>query len=260
MMARALDRIAPPSAAFVVASGVHMAIAFALVWMPKADITPPIAVGGFEVVDLSAFGVAAAPEPEPIEEEIIEEARIEPEPTPEPEPIPEPKVEPLAEPAPIPAPKPVVKPKPKPKPIVKPQPKPKPVVKPKPQPKPIQKAAPKPQPKPQSQPQKSQPSAPGSRNAFVPPTSTAAYLRNPKPSYPPLAQRRGMQGVVLLLVEVSDKGLPTVVKVKKTSGYMLLDKAALKAVRAWRFAPAKRGGLPVAAAVEVPIRFTLNDA
>ena len=247
-MALTLNRIAPPSAAFVVASGVHVAIALALVWMPKPDITPPVAVGGFEVVDLSAFGVAAPVEPEPIEEEPIEEAKVEPEPEPEPEPIPEPKVEAQPEPAPIPAPKPVVKPKPKPKPVVKP----------KPQPKPVQKAEPKPQAKPK--PQKAQASAPGSQNAYVPPTSTAAYLRNPKPAYPGLAQRRGMQGVVLLLVEVSAKGYPTAVKVKKTSGFMLLDKAALKAVRSWRFAPAKRGSLPVAASVEVPIRFTLNDA
>ena len=247
-MALTLNRIAPPSAAFVVASGVHVAIALALVWMPKPDITPAVAVGGFEVGDLSAFGVSAPVEPEPIEEEPIEEAKVEPEPEPEPEPIPEPKVEAQPEPAPIPAPKPVVKPKPKPKPVVKP----------KPQPKPVQKAEPKPQAKPK--PQKPQASAPGSQNAYVPPTSTAAYLRNPKPAYPGLAQRRGMQGVVLLLVEVSAKGYPTTVKVKKTSGFMLLDKAALKAVRSWRFAPAKRGSLPVAASVEVPIRFTLNDA
>jgi len=253
-MALTLNRIAPPSAAFVVASGVHVAVALALVWMPKTDITPPVAVGGFEVVDLSAFGVAAPVEPEPIEEEPIEEAKVEPipepEPKPEPEPIPEPKVEALPEPEPLPVLKPVVKPKPKPKPVVKP--------KPQPQPKPIQKTEPKPQLKPK--PQKPQASAPGSQNAYVPPTSMAAYLRNPKPAYPGLAQRRGMQGVVLLLVEVSAKGYPTAVKVKKTSGFMLLDKAALKAVRSWRFAPAKRGSLPVAASVEVPIRFTLNDA
>lgn len=249
-MALTLNRIAPPSAAFLVASGVHVAIAFGLVWMPKVDIIPPVAVGGFEVVDLSAFGVAAPPEPEPVEEPPVEEPDPEPEPIPEPEPepIPEPKVEALPEPAPIEIPKPVVKPKPKPKPVTKP----------KPQTKPVQKVEPKP--KPQAKPQKAQPSSPGNQNAFVPPTSTAAYLRNPKPSYPPLAQRRAMQGVVLLVVEVSPKGLPSQVKVKKSSGFMLLDKAALKAVRAWRFAPGTRGGVPVAATVEVPIRFTLNDA
>jgi len=257
-MALTLNRIAPQSAAFMVASGVHVAVALGLVWMPKAAITPPVAVGGFEVVDLSAFGVAAVPEPEPIEEEPIEEAKVEPEPEPEPEPQPEPepKVEALPEPVPIPVPKPLVKPESQPKPVV--------IPKRRPQPKPVQKAEPKPEPKPQTKPpakpKKVQASAPGSQNAFVPPTSTAAYLRNPKPSYPPLAQRRGMQGVVLLLVEVSAKGYPTTVKVKKTSGFILLDKAALKAVRSWRFAPAKRGSVPVTASVEVPIRFTLNDA
>lgn len=258
MTVAALKSIARPSAAFVVASGVHVAIALALVWMPKPDITPPVVVGGFEVVDLSAFGVAAPLEPEPVEVKPIEEAKVEPEPEPipepepEPEPVPEPKVE--VPPAPVPAPKPVVKSKPKP--VVIPK------RRPEPQPEPIQKAAPKPEPKPEPKPkpQVASPSAPGSQNAYVPPTSTAAYLRNPKPAYPPMAQRRGMQGVVLLMVEVSAKGYPTAVTVKKSSGYRLLDKAALKAVRAWRFAPAKRGSLPIAASVEVPIRFTLNDA
>ena len=128
MVALTMNRIAPPTAAFVVASGVHVAIALALMWMPKADITPPVAVGGFEVVDLSAFGVAAQPEPEPVEEKPIEEAKVEPEPIleplPEPEPIPEPKVEAPLEPAPVEIPKPVVQPKPQPKPVVKPKPKP----------------------------------------------------------------------------------------------------------------------------------------
>ena len=201
------------------AAVLHLAVVWALLLMLRANVTPPLGVGGFEIVDLSAFGVAAQPEPAPL-----------PEPEPEPKPEPEPEVVEKAAPAPLPESKPVAKPKP------------------------VQKAQPKPTPQQQTA------SAPGSQNAFVPPSGRAAYLRNPKPSYPTIAQRRGMQGVVLLIVEVSAEGRPKSVKVKTSSGFMLLDKEALKAVRAWRFAPATRGGRAIAAGVEVPIRFTLNDA
>jgi len=232
-----------PSAAFTVAAGLHVMVAVTLLWMPKVEIIPPVAVGGFEVVDLSAFGVTVQPEPEPIEETQTEEAKVEPEPEPElepePEPTPEPEVIKKADPAPLP--KAVEKPKPKPKSVKKP--------------KPIQKTEAKPQPKPKRQ---VDPSV-GSQNAFVPPKSNAAYLKNPKPAYPTMALKRGMQGLVLLSVEVSPKGQPLAVLIKQSSGFVLLDKAALKAVHAWRFAPATRGGIPVAARVDIPIRFSLND-
>ena len=228
--------------AFTLALGVHVGLAAGVVIMPSQEIEPPQVDGGFEVVDLSAFGVAAMPEPEPVEEEEVVEEAPPPKPDPEPEPIPEPEPEPMP------------LPKPQPKPEPKPEPEPEPEPEPKPEPKKVE--APKPKPKPKAQPQTE---AVGSQQAFVPPSSTAAYLRNPKPSYPAMAQRRGMEGLVLLYVEVSKKGAPLSITIKQSSGYTLLDKAALRAVKAWRFAPAKRGGIPVSAGVEVPIRFSLKN-
>lgn len=210
----------------------HGALVWGLLAMQQASYTPPISSAGFEVVDLSAFGVTMPP-PQPVEEDVVEDTKEEPEPDPGPE------VAEL-EPAPLPIAKSVAKPKPK------------------PAPKPAQTAKLKPTPQPKT-PQHTTESI-GSQNAFVAPSSVAAYLRNPKPAYPAMALRRGMQGLVLLLVKVSDRGEPLTVTIKKSSGFMLLDKAALKAVRAWRFAPATRGGRSVAAGVEVPIRFSLNDA
>lgn len=236
-MSTAATRMIAPSAAFSAATGLHVVVAAALLWMPMEDITPPMAVGGFEVVDLSAFGVTTLAAPEPVKEEPIEEAKVEPEPEPEPEPIPDPKAVVMEQPKPIELPKKVT-----PKPIEKKQPKP------------LQQADSQPQTKPQSE------SSVGSQNAFVPPTSHAAYLKNPKPAYPPLALRRGIEGLVLLSVEVSQTGQTLSVSLKKSSGFVLLDTAALKAVRVWQFAPATRGGRAVSARVDVPIRFSLNDA
>lgn len=85
------------------------------------------------------------------------------------------------------------------------------------------------------------------------------YLKNAPPRYPEAARRAGQEGLVLLWVEVTSEGRPDSVTVRQSSGYPVLDEAALRAVKKWKFYPAKIGTLPVASRVEVPIRFQLND-
>ena len=92
----------------------------------------------------------------------------------------------------------------------------------------------------------------------VPPSFGAAYLNNPKPVYPPLSRRMGEQGKVLLRVFVSAQGAAEKVELQTSSGSTRLDSAALAAVRAWRFVPARQGGQAVAAWVIVPIQFSLE--
>jgi len=91
-----------------------------------------------------------------------------------------------------------------------------------------------------------------------PPKFNADYLDNPSPVYPVVSRRMGEVGRVLLRVQVSEKGLPSRVLVKKTSGYERLDEAALDTVRNWKFVPAQQGGKPVEAWVVVPITFDLK--
>ncbi|WP_303785672.1 energy transducer TonB [Azovibrio restrictus] len=91
------------------------------------------------------------------------------------------------------------------------------------------------------------------------PRFDAAYLHNPKPPYPLLARRRGVEGKVLLKVQVSAAGLAEQVQIAQSSGHDSLDEAALNTVRTWRFVPAQRGDTPVAAAVLVPITFKLEN-
>jgi len=67
----------------------------------------------------------------------------------------------------------------------------------------------------------------------------------------------GEQGVVTLLVLVGVDGLPQKVELKTSSGYERLDRAALDAVRQYRFVPGRRGNVPEAMPVIVPIVFKL---
>lgn len=92
----------------------------------------------------------------------------------------------------------------------------------------------------------------------VAPLFDAAYLNNPRPPYPEAAVRRGVTGVVTLRVLVAADGRAERVEIEDSSGSRLLDESALATVKhAWRFVPAKRGGLAVAATVLVPVRFEL---
>jgi protein TonB len=88
-------------------------------------------------------------------------------------------------------------------------------------------------------------------------SSHASYLSNPKPDYPPDARRQRQEGVVVVNVEVEADGRAGDVNVSRSSGFPLLDDAAVRAVRRWLFEPARAGGLPVASRVDVPVRFSL---
>lgn len=85
------------------------------------------------------------------------------------------------------------------------------------------------------------------------------YMLNPKPAYPRAARRRGEEGTVMLLVEVLSNGRVGRVDIEKSSGFELLDNAAVKAVRRWRFVPAKKGATSVTARVRIPVEFNLKE-
>jgi len=91
------------------------------------------------------------------------------------------------------------------------------------------------------------------------PDYQAAYLNNPVPAYPMVARRMGWQGRVVLNVEVLASGLPGQVTLHQSSGHDVLDNAAIKAVRGWRFVAARQGGQVVSKWFLVPIPFILKE-
>jgi periplasmic protein TonB len=78
---------------------------------------------------------------------------------------------------------------------------------------------------------------------------------NVTPKYPPAALRSGIGGTVLVRAEVDAAGNPVTVTVAKRSGNRDLDRAAVNAVRNWRFEPAMRDGKATASVVQVPVDF-----
>ena len=105
---------------------------------------------------------------------------------------------------------------------------------------------------------KAGPIGPAETGLFEKAATFPDYLANPAPAYPRSELRRGREGLVLLRVRVTPKGRPSEISVSRSSGIAAFDQAAVRAVRAWRFLPATRGGQPIAGTVKVPIRFALN--
>lgn len=100
-----------------------------------------------------------------------------------------------------------------------------------------------------------------SSQASSPPFSEALpprYGYRREPEYPRLAVRRGYEGTVLLRVHILHDGRVEAVEIEESSGHHILDRAARKAVRTWRFTPARRGERPVASWALVPITFKLD--
>lgn len=84
------------------------------------------------------------------------------------------------------------------------------------------------------------------------------YRINPAPKYPRIARRRGYQGTVVLEVLVDRNGRVGDLRVSTSSGYKILDRAALASVKDWAFEPGMRGDQKVEMWVRVPVRFQLN--
>jgi protein TonB len=84
---------------------------------------------------------------------------------------------------------------------------------------------------------------------------------NPMPSYPAKFKSSGIQGVVVLDVQILKDGSVGDIKVIKSllSEPGGLDDAAETAVRKWLFKPAMKDSKPVESRVNIPISFSLKS-
>jgi protein TonB len=98
------------------------------------------------------------------------------------------------------------------------------------------------------------------RTVALPPVYTAPRPNGPIPiDYPELARKRGQNGVVEVELTVTEAGKVSCVRVAKTSGYPLLDEAALRALARTRFEPARRDGTPIPYTYCQAVRFVLQQ-
>lgn len=85
----------------------------------------------------------------------------------------------------------------------------------------------------------------------------AKALYQPKPPYPQLAMIARIQGMVELQAIIGKDG--TIQNLEVLSGHPLLVRAALDAVRTWRYQPTLLNSEPVEVLTEIDVNFKLGD-
>lgn len=90
------------------------------------------------------------------------------------------------------------------------------------------------------------------------PSSSADYINNAPPPYPPLSKRLGEQGKVIVRALIEVNGSASKAEIRTSSGYERLDQTALQTVLKWRYVPGKRAGVPEAMWFNIPINFVLE--
>jgi periplasmic protein TonB len=100
------------------------------------------------------------------------------------------------------------------------------------------------------------PAPPPPAPRFEAPVIDADYTANEDLFRPPaISVRLGEYGTVLLRVTVGVNGQATLVELVKSSGYPRLDNAAQQGAKRLRFRPALRGGVPIAATYQLPVKY-----
>jgi protein TonB len=92
------------------------------------------------------------------------------------------------------------------------------------------------------------------------PSVDASATGNPKPVYPRASKALGEEGRVMLDVYVQADGTVGDIRLHQSSGFERLDDSALRAVRQWRFKPARQSGKQIAMWYVQPITFNLHNA
>lgn len=100
------------------------------------------------------------------------------------------------------------------------------------------------------------PGGKGKATGIIPP----GILNKVAPSYPKAARQAGIEGTVVLKVQILENGRAGSVSIARSSGNDLLDDAAIAAVEQWMFVPAKDtvSHQAVACYTTLPISFHLQ--
>lgn len=102
------------------------------------------------------------------------------------------------------------------------------------------------------------PTSPASQGQVDLPDHLPVKLYAPAPGYPYLARRNQWEGVTRLEILVQADGRVGEITVIQSSGYQVLDRAAVKTVKHWRYRPALKNGTGIAWKLRIRINFVLE--
>jgi TonB family protein len=107
--------------------------------------------------------------------------------------------------------------------------------------------------------------APTNRKATFIPTVSSNFTRPKRIQsvdlpYPPALKSKGIEGNVMVLIVIDEKGSVQKVRILKSSGYREFDEAAMKAARKELYSPARRDGQAVEYNLKYTYRFRMKGA
>ena len=85
----------------------------------------------------------------------------------------------------------------------------------------------------------------------------AKLIRQPKPTYPPLAKQARIQGTVKFQAIIGKDG--TIQNLQLVSGHPMLVQNATEAVKQWIYKPTLLNGEPVEVITQIDVNFTLSQ-
>ena len=94
------------------------------------------------------------------------------------------------------------------------------------------------------------------RNIRISAMMEGNLIHKVEPQYPPIAKQIGLQGAVILKAFISREGV--IERVHTESGHPILARAALDAVRQWRYKPYYLNGEPIEVETEITVNFMLQ--
>lgn len=102
------------------------------------------------------------------------------------------------------------------------------------------------------------PAGPVSSGELGKPDQMPMPLAQPRPPYPYLARRQGVQGWVRVRILVDSQGAVSKVILLQSHPQGVFDKTVRRTLKSWRFQPATRDRHPVSTWVQTTIRFNLE--
>jgi protein TonB len=84
------------------------------------------------------------------------------------------------------------------------------------------------------------------------------YAPDPADYYPAQSRRNNEEGRAMVHICVDERGRVATAAIDGSSGHALLDDAAVKLAKLYRFKPATQGGKPVQQCTGLPVKFVLT--
>jgi len=88
-------------------------------------------------------------------------------------------------------------------------------------------------------------------------TTLPKIIFKAEPKYPEMARKAGIEGIVVLELDINEKGQVINIKVVRSGGFGF-DQSAIEAIKKTKFSPALKYGKPVPIRVRLPVKFELQ--